>query len=357
MSETLEARAEILKLSRLLGRQADGFAYLEGMPSAEIRLLREQVTDVLFTAHGPALSRLAAASRLLPVALVATLGEKVFGPVLSARVAGLLDPGRAVEMASRLPIGFLADVAIELDPRRASEVIGRIPPEQIAAITRELIGRGEYVTMGRFVGHLSSDAIVSAVGVMDDTALLRVAFVLESKDSLEDLVGVLPSERLDGIIEAAANADLWPEVLDLLGHLALTQRRELVERASAWDAGSTLGALLDAARTQNMWAELLPLVTLLPDAGRERVAGLVSALELDDNAVQEIATAVLEYDLWEPVLIIADSLQDADLARVAERLADPVAAMDPVEREVIAERARVAGLMDRLGPLSVVLGG
>ena len=146
-------------------------------------------------------------------------------------------------------------------------------------------------------------------------------------------------------------------MLDLLGHLALTQRRELVERASAWDAGSTLGALLDAARTQNMWAELLPLVTLLPDAGRERVAGLVSALELSDNAVQEIATAVLEYDLWEPVLIIADSLQDADLARVAERLADPVAAMDPVEREVIAERARVAGLMDRLGPLSVVLGG
>jgi hypothetical protein len=146
-------------------------------------------------------------------------------------------------------------------------------------------------------------------------------------------------------------------VLDLLGHLALTQRRELVERASAWDGGSTLGALLDAARTQNMWAELLLLVTLLPEAGRERVAGLVGSLELDDDTVQEIATAVLEYDLWEPVLIIADSLKDADLARVAERLADPVAAMDPVEREAIAERARVAGLMDRLGPLSVVLGG
>ena len=61
MSETLEARAEILKLSRLLGREAGQLTYLEGMPSAEIRLLREQVTDVLFTAHGPALSRLAAA--------------------------------------------------------------------------------------------------------------------------------------------------------------------------------------------------------------------------------------------------------------------------------------------------------
>ena len=55
------------------------------------------------------------------------------------------------------------------------------------------------------------------------------------------------------------------------------------------------------------------------------------------------------------MLIVADALPDADLARVAERLADPVAAMDPVEREVIAERARAAGLMDRLGPLSAAL--
>lgn len=357
MSETLEARAEILKLSRLLCREPASLEYLADTPSAELRLLREQITDVLFTAHGPALARLAAASRLLPVALTATLGEKVFGPVLSARIAGLLDPDRAVDMASRLPVQFLADIAIELDPRRASAVISRIPPEQIAAITRELIAREEYVTMGRFVGHLGTDSIVSAVGVMDDTRLLHVAFVLESKDSLKELVGVLPSERLDGIVQAAASANLWPEVLDLLGHLTLEQRRALVDRASAWDDGSTLGALLEAARTQGMWAELLPLVSLLPSEGRERVAVLVSALELDDDAVQEIATAVVEHDLWEPVLIIADALQDGDLDRVAARLADPVMSMDPVERELIAERARAAGLMDRLGPLSAALGG
>ncbi len=357
MSETLEARAEIVKLSRLLGRDPDQLGYLEGTPAAELRLLREQVTDGLFTAHGPALARLASASRLLPVALVATLGEKVFGPVLSARVAGLLDPGRAVEMASRLPVKFLADVAIELDPRRASDVIAQIPPEQIAAITRELIAREEYVTMGRFVGHLGTDSIVSAVAAIDDTCLLRVAFVLESKDTLKDLVGVLPSERLDGIVEAAASADLWREVLDLLGHLTLDQRRELVERASAWDDGSTLGSLLEAARAEGMWAELLPLVSLLPADGRDRVAGLVGSLELDDDSVQQIATAVVENDLWEPVLIIADALQDADLQRVATRLADPVAAMDPAERELIAEQARKAELMDRLGPLSAALLG
>jgi hypothetical protein len=357
MSETLEARAELLKLSRLLCRDPDDLDYLEGTPSAELRLLREQITDVLFDAHGLALTRLASGSRLLPVALVATLGEKVFGPVLSARVAGLLEPSRAVEMASRMPVAFLADVAIELDPRRASEVISRIPPEQVAAITRELIAREEYVTMGRFVGHLGTDSIIAAVSAIDDPQLLPVAFVLESKERLKDLIGVLPSERLDGIIEAAAHADLWPEVLDLFGHLTLDQRRELVVRASAWDDGRTLSSLIDAAREQGMWAELLPLVSLLPAQGRERVAGLVSSLELDDESVQQIATAVVEHDLWEPVLIIADALQDADLQRVAARLAEPVAAMAPTEREVIAERARAAGLMDRLGPLSAALDG
>ncbi|MFL5829503.1 MAG: hypothetical protein ACJ76X_06260 [Solirubrobacteraceae bacterium] len=306
MSESLAVRAEILKLARLLRREPADLEYLASVPAADIRALREEVTDVLFTAHGQALARLAAGSKVLPVALVATLGERVFGAVLSARIAGLLDPGRAVEMAARMPTPFLADVAVELDPRRASEVICRIPPEQIAAITSELIGRGEYVTMGRFVGHLTPACITAAVEVMDDRSLLHVAFVLESKESLKDLIGVLPPDRLDGIIRAAAEENLWPEVLDLLTHLTLEQRRALVERAAARDDGSTLAALLAAAQQEDMWAELLPLMPLLPAEGRQRVAAIV-------------------------------------------------AAMDPGERDEISRHVRAAGLMDRLGPLGEAL--
>ena len=131
MSEALEARAEILKLARVLGREAGDLDYLEQIPSADIRALREQVTDVLFRAHGQALSRLAAASKLLPVGLVATIGERAFGPVLSARMTGMLEPARAVEMAAKLPVTFLADVAVNLDPRRASEVIAKIPAPRL----------------------------------------------------------------------------------------------------------------------------------------------------------------------------------------------------------------------------------
>ena len=176
----------------------------------------------------------------------------------------------------------------------------------VAGTLENGIGRGEYVTMGRFVGHLTPACIAAAVEVMDDRSLLRVAFVLESKESLKDLIGVLPADRLDGIIGAAAEENLWPEVLDLLTHLTLEQRQALVERAAARDDGSTLAALLAAAQQEDMWAELLPLIPLLPEKGRERVAAIV-------------------------------------------------AAMDPGQREEISQRLRAAGLMDRLGPLGEAL--
>lgn len=180
----MNAEAEILKLARLLGREPDQLAYLDAVPVADLRAFREQVTETLFTAHEAHLRRLATASRLLPTGLVASLGQSTFGAMLSARIAGLLDVGRAVEIGGRMTTEFLADVAVELDPRRASEVIAGIPPRQIFEITTELARRGEYVTMGRFVGHLSDDALSAALDALDDEALSKTMFVTE--DPIDD---------------------------------------------------------------------------------------------------------------------------------------------------------------------------
>jgi hypothetical protein len=135
--------------------------------------------------------------------------------MLSARITGLLEPSRAVEVADRLPIDFRADVAVELDPRRASEVISRIPPARIADVTRELVRRGEYVTMGRLVGYLDDEAVMAAVAVMDDGTLLQVAFVLETQDGLDHLLELIGPNRLDAVIETARAAGLGDE-LELL---------------------------------------------------------------------------------------------------------------------------------------------
>jgi hypothetical protein len=218
--QSIESRAELLKLARLLGRAPDELAYLEAVSVVELRELREQVTETLFDSHLGALNRLASASRLLPVGVVAQMGEKVFGPLLSARITGLLDPDRAVDVGSRLPDSFLADVAVELDPRRASAVLARIPADRIAAITRELLARGEFVTMGRFVGHLPDESLQAAVDVSSPDDLLQVALVLENKDRLGDLLEMVGTERVDQILEAADRAELGPEARELLEQAA-----------------------------------------------------------------------------------------------------------------------------------------
>jgi hypothetical protein len=305
-AQALQAHGEVMKLARLLQREPESLGYLEPLSVQDLRDLRERLTETVFDAHTGSLRRLAAASRLLPVGLSASMGETVFGPLLSARLTGLLEPGRAADMASKLPAPFLADVAVEMDPRRASELISRIPADQIAQITSELMSRGEYVTMGRFVGHLSDEAIAAALAAMDDRSLLGVVFVLEDKAQLPGLVALLPERRVAGVIQAAADNDLWVEALDLLDHLAPQQRTDMV----------------------------------------------AATLQLEPAALDSIVAAVVAHDLWEEVLPIAE-----DDVTVQAALADRLAALPDRRRKAIAGRARKAGMLDRLGPLGRALAG
>ncbi len=208
----------------MLQREPDTLAYLEGVSESDLRALRELVTDRLFSAQGPALSRLAGASKLLPTGLVATIGQRTFGPLLCARVAGLLDPSRAVEVAAKLPTPFLADVAVELDPRRAYEVIGGMPSERVGEVAAELAARGEYVTLGRFVGHITPDALTAALERLSDEDVLRTAFVLEERERLDELAELLGSARLARLAAVAESSGLEEQGRELLGHLSPAQR-------------------------------------------------------------------------------------------------------------------------------------
>ncbi len=242
----IHGRAEVLKLARLLDVKPERLAYLEPVPPDDIRVLRERVTDLLFTANEPTFKRLAAASRLLPVSLVAMIGRQAFGPVLAARITGLLDPPRAVEMAETMPTSFLADVAAELDPRRARAVIAGIPARRGEEITRELARRHEYVTMGRFVGQLRPEALEAAIGVLSDGDLLRTAFVMEEKQRLDELVELIGEDRLERLVEAARAEELWNEIVDLVSHLSRERRAALAQRARETGFFEKLGPLAEA---------------------------------------------------------------------------------------------------------------
>ena len=245
---------------------------------------------MLFSAHSQLLSRLARASRLLATPLVATIGERAFGPLLSARLAALLDPVRAVEMAGRMPVRFLGR---RRGPARSAQ--GQRGHRGDAAASdradhARVAGRGEYVTMGSFVGHLGPDAFRAAVDQMDDAALLQVAFVLESKDSLQGLIALLPPERIDGIIDAASREDLWPEVLDLLSHLDTEQTRRFAELLSI-QAEGVLERIVSVAREGQLWPHLLPLIPFLPEPGRGRVDEILGGLDLSAEERERLGAA------------------------------------------------------------------
>jgi len=226
-------RAELMKLARLLDVEIDDLRYLEDVGPAPLRALREQVTEVVFDSGGPALRRLAGASRLLPTGAIAAIAEHAFGPVLAARIAGLLDPDRAADVAGKLPTPFLAQVAVHLDPRRAVDVLARIPAQRIAEVARVLIAAQEHVTLGRFVGHLPDEPLALSVAAMDDLTLLTVAFVIEDPSGMDRVLALMDTERLDGLLDAAIGTELWPEVLELPGAVPEpTRTRVLGSRAA-----------------------------------------------------------------------------------------------------------------------------
>lgn len=236
--ENYASSAEILKLARVLDVEPERLAYLARVDADDLQAFREQITDSLFDAHVAVLQRMALAARLLPAPVLAKIAEKVFGPLLCARIAGLVDVGRGVDVAKRLKPQFLAEVAADLDPRRASAIISRIPLDTVVAVATELARREDWITLGRFVGHLPDDTVRRCLAVIGDPGLLRIAFVLDDKRRVDPVIGLLPEGRLGRIITAAgADEDLWAPALDLLSHLRETRRAVVIPLLDALPEG------------------------------------------------------------------------------------------------------------------------
>jgi len=311
---SLDAGVEILKLARLMAADPDELGYLREVPPQDLRDLREQVTVTMFDADRQLLQRVAAATRLIPAKLAAVIGERAFGPLLCARVTGLLEPGRAVDIAARLPTEFLADLAVELDPRRASRVIAEIPPRQVAEITEELAARGEFIVMGGFVGQLPEAALRAATEVIDDATLLRTAYVIEAKGNLGALLGLLPADRLETIIRTAHEGDLWSEALDVLGHVSERQRGALGDLAAAQE-DAVLDSMVRTAQEENLWNEVLPVIRAMSRDGRKRFAKLKSVHTRP--VLSSVLGAASQHALWPELLVLLPVLPAAARRRVA----------------------------------------
>ncbi len=225
MSRKSESRAETVKLGRLLGvEDPEGLAFLLSVPARELRAYREAVTDLLYDDDLELLQRTADAARLLPARTLAAIGERALGPLVCARLTGLLDPRRAMEISDHFTVDFLALLAAELDPRHAVELVTAIATDTVVAVSVAMAANGEHIAMGRFVAYLDEQALSLCVEALSDDDLMRVAFVMEGEERLPSVFEMIGAERTERMLAAAHRSGLAEEAKHVAGRLNSLRR-------------------------------------------------------------------------------------------------------------------------------------
>jgi hypothetical protein len=222
-----ESRAETARLARVLGvEDPQALEFLLPVPAGELREYREAVTDLLYDDEQELLARTAEAARLLPARTLAAIGEHALGPLICARLTGLLDPRRAAEISEHFTLDFLARLAAELDPRRAVAVVSAIATDTVVAISAAMAANGEHVAMGRFVAYLDEMALSRCVEALADEDLLRVAFVMEGEERLAAVFHMVGAARTKRILAAARANGLLEEAEHVIAHLPGASRED-----------------------------------------------------------------------------------------------------------------------------------
>jgi hypothetical protein len=332
-SSHLATRAELERLGQLVGVDAAALEGLAPVPIEDLRWARQRATDVLFDGHREVFARLAGASRLLPPPLVATIARKAFGPLLSARITGHLEPRRARDVAKHLRPSFLADVAVSLDPRRAADVIAAIPGGTVAEVASLLLERDEHVAAARFIDVIPKATIDQIIPSVDDGDLLHLAFLADAPDVLDAIVADLDDERIASIIATADRSGLWGEAISLIDQVSPAQRTRLADIAAAQD-DALVTSLVEAVVELSAWEALLPMVAGMSEAGRTRFAKLPALHRVP--VLTAIVEAAARTDRWVDLLPIVPDLPAAARRKVA-RLA---AALDQgLQRQAIEAAA------------------
>lgn len=315
MSAQLATHAEIVKIAHLFQLDADELEYLAKCDPDTLVELRLQLVELFYGDEGSGLKRFAKVGNLLPSSVIATLTREAVGPVLAARIAGFVDPRQAAAVVSKLPVGFVVDIATSIDPRRVAPVVGRLDTRVIDELALELIRREEYVTMGQFVGFAPEETLRSAFNFASDEALLRTAFVAEDKDRISDALAPQTDERIMSIIKTAIKVDIWPEAMDLFTQLSDEQYVRVINIAGKLPP-TVLDRMIAMTTESEGWPILIPAVAQMDDPNRAAEALLRS----DEEQFRSFAETMLADNAWDDAGDLFEKLKEENRSLLIVRL-------------------------------------
>lgn len=274
--EAFRHEAEILRLARLLSCAPSDLACLSRLSATELRSLRLSCDRSLLQLHQPVLQRSLHASKLLPTALLAAIGEGALGPLLCARVSEQMSVPRLASICRHVSPSFMAAVSVHMDSDRLAEMAGALPLPIIYGITRELVARREFITLGEVIERLPPEVIRPVVTQLHDgEAVLRTCFFVEYPSRLHLILEQLSEDNLREIVDAAADPalDLLPHAVALAMKVFPSWQRRLFLVTLGRD-DRVLAGLLQGIHRHDLWRRVLPLSQHLPPHSYQRLMGL-----------------------------------------------------------------------------------
>jgi hypothetical protein len=318
----LITQAELIKLSQLMDVPLEQVHFLSHMPPEAINHFRLALMERMLDQKRSTIQRLAIWVYWMPVWASAMAARLWLSPSLVAKLASNLPAWRIHKIAQRFPADFMARVAKHLDPRVARELVQLIDVGQLVEISKVLLRERDYVTMGRFVGMLSDEAIqqVSAV-IKDETELLEIAFHVESTERMDHLVHVLPEERVHRALMLICDPTkrlIWPKLLALMSSVGYDLKRKLGDLAVK-QGEQVINALIYATQQDDLWEDMLPVVACLSPNSQKFVVNLPVLRE--PLIMQRIILAADQCDLWADMLTVANYMHDEAREAVAQAIA------------------------------------
>lgn len=320
MSES-QRLAERIKLGRQLHCPVEQITFVDKLDAETMRLLRADITAAMEDDNRGMFGRAAKACALVPNSMLADISENIAGPMLSARIVGMLSPDTAANIALRCSDTFLAAATAYVDPNQAAPLIRQIPPTRVSRIAKLLVAQEEFVTLGRFVNYVDHELIEHVIADIDsDEALLKAAFYIESGEIINELIHLLPDDRLERLALSASHSktNLWAEALALTEHMSDEWKGRLGDIVAS-EGEDLLTAMLYSARDMNLWDGVLPVVACMNDKSRAKLVKLPALA--DPALLRTVIEAADKNDLW-PMFLPLISGMPSDTRQTAVHLVE-----------------------------------